>query len=640
MPVIRRSCDYCRNHKLKCETSEGLETCRRCIKRKQPCTMQSPSSDTNLAARRSGPNPMGSLQSRPTTQNPDILLPPSSASEHQTLQLRKSIDELRRLLDERVNSSQSTQASHELGQPSYATKRTHDQIISSDDISEHRNSRFRVEETNVLPSHTDMQMLAPGRLPVPPSQMDTPGSIPSPHAQNDTVPSMPLENCVSGRCYLPPPEEGSALLNEYLHDFNSRIPLFKPELIYSHVKDCYSGVAGVTPLAWVLAYIALGIGHRLRAMSLFATDDDTSNADWYLNKCLAVLPNLLLQQPTLSLVQAVLGISILLQTSARSRKASLFVSTAMRLAQDLGYNEADIDIYGGEGSTRDEQELRVFWIAFFMDTSMNLSANRLGTQKLVDISVPFPNHGLSDSWTMTIAHDESALSHTIEIFSLHTTLAIIQAEALEELFSVKARQRSSSVLDTNAYKSFLSKLSLWRASSPIAGSESSNMLNSMFRSDVAHVIILEASYFGTLYQLHAANALARFTRRLDVFCPDSLRAAAGLVASGVYPDARRLLDFAAMIPQQNSSITWVTMNARIAALCVALAYYHVNETINRSVDLASPRLAPNLQLYKETLEHLEAAAMHAKDTILASKMDVCREFYNQVKELNQLPITQ
>ncbi|OCK76132.1 hypothetical protein K432DRAFT_307037 [Lepidopterella palustris CBS 459.81] len=123
---------------------------------------------------------------------------------------------------------------------------------------------------------------------------------------------MPLNNRISGHCFLPHPDEGYSLLNEYLHDFNSKIPLFNPVTIYTHVRNCYSGAAGKLPLSWVLAYIALGIGHRLRAMSLFAAADDTFDAEWYLNKCLSVLPDLLLQEPTLPLVQALLGISMLL----------------------------------------------------------------------------------------------------------------------------------------------------------------------------------------------------------------------------------------------------------------------------------------------------------------------------------------
>lgn len=78
-------------------------------------------------------------------------------------------------------------------------------------------------------------------------------------------------------------------------------------------------------------------------MSLFATPADTSQAEWYLGKSLAELPELLMQSPSLRLVQASLSIAILLETSSRCSRAPLFVSTALHMAQDLGYHELRLE---------------------------------------------------------------------------------------------------------------------------------------------------------------------------------------------------------------------------------------------------------------------------------------------------------
>jgi hypothetical protein len=90
----------------------------------------------------------------------------------------------------------------------------------------------------------------------------------------------------------------------------------------------------------------------------------------------------------------------------------------------------------------------------------------------------------------------------------------------------------------------------------LTDTDAPSMRSSMYQSDMVHSIILEASYFATLYQLHATNALGAFTRRLDVFSPDELRAAAGLICFDIYADAQRLLTFAALISQGNVSVTW------------------------------------------------------------------------------------
>jgi hypothetical protein len=57
--------------------------------------------------------------------------------------------------------------------------------------------------------------------------------------------------CARSRCWLPTVDEGYSLLQEFLHDWNSRLPLFEPEGLHLIYRDCYSGVNDDTPLAWV-----------------------------------------------------------------------------------------------------------------------------------------------------------------------------------------------------------------------------------------------------------------------------------------------------------------------------------------------------------------------------------------------------
>lgn len=260
---------------------------------------------------------------------------------------------------------------------------------------------------------------------------------------------------------------------------------------------------------------------------------------------------------------------------------------------------------------------------------MNLRAIRPNTQKLVDISVPLPSHSSSDSWA-SITSDDYTEDREVNFFELHASLALIQAEAFEKLLSVEARQRLAT-FTASAFKSIISKLDIWRRTNPLADADAPSMLNSMYRSDVVHSIILEASYFGTLYQLHAANALRAFARRLDVFSPNGLRSAAGLISFDVFADAQRLLEFAALIPQGNVSVTWVTMHAIIVALCMVLA---CNIPGNGILGMMPhpPNLAANMRLYKDTLAALDLATVQANNTDLTSKINVCHHLHAQVKE--------
>lgn len=361
-------------------------------------------------------------------------------------------------------------------------------------------------------------------------------------------------------CYLPPAHQGSSLLNEYLHDFNSKIPLFSPDRIHNHVRNCYTGDADGTPLSWVLTYVVLGIAHRLRAMSLFAVPDDTLKPEMYLNKSLAVLPEMLLQEPSVQLVQALLGVSILLQTSGRANRAALFVSNAMYMAQDLGLNDLKQLSHGEPASDKESQY--VFWITFMAHTDMSLATGRPSSQRLADISTPLPDNSIADWWNPSTSESQDELWKA-NIFALNTQLAVIQAEALEELFSVKAHQVPVSIR-ASAYNIIMSKLQIWRRQSAFASLSPQDAYTTMQHSDLAHWIILEAGYFRTLYQLHAASAMGGFSRRVDVFAPTSLRAIATAENDSLFcdQDARRFLTLAALMPRGNVSTTWSVSSSR------------------------------------------------------------------------------
>jgi hypothetical protein len=498
------------------------------------------------------PSSESRTQSKPSRSRPNRVSPPSWRVEDDGNRLQECLDELQGLLS---GASIPAQPPHRRENARLSTlqatteKRAYDQIVDFDELINREISVSRPKRDDNYSLIANAQKFAPSSFYIQPGQTTAGEAVLAKNNYVVRLPSMSLEDCISGKCFLPPPDEASSLLKEYLHDYNSRIPLFNPETICMHMRDCYSGAADGSPKSWVLAYITLGFGHRLRAMSLFAAVDDNSKADWYLNKCLSVLPDLLLEEPTLELVQALLGVSVLMQSSDRSRKAALFVSTAMRMAQNLAYNESGED--DEQNSSKEKQELYVFWIAFFMDTAMNLRATRPNTTKLVDISAPLPHLGSLDPST----RDGNGLNREVNMFALHTSLAFIQAEALEELFSVKARRRSAPSI-ANALKSVISKLGNWNKNNPLAGVDASSILKSMYLSDVMHAIVLEATYFETLYQLHAANALGAFASRLNVFSPDGLRMAGRKTLFELYADAHRFLEFAGLISEKNVPIIW------------------------------------------------------------------------------------
>jgi hypothetical protein len=160
---------------------------------------------------------------------------------------------------------------------------------------------------------------------------------------------------------LPPPDLGASLLAEFLVDFNTVNPLYRPFAIANHLRVCYEGGSDGTALAWASVYVVLGIAHRSRAMSAVATPQDNQMADWYLYRILPTISGLLVATPSLPLVQCLLGLAILIRSSANSTPHALFVSTALRISQSLAYEYFNVDCSDTEQDAQDvEQQRRVF----------------------------------------------------------------------------------------------------------------------------------------------------------------------------------------------------------------------------------------------------------------------------------------
>jgi hypothetical protein len=339
------------------------------------------------------------------------------------------------------------------------------------------------------------------------------------------------------RCSLPTMEEGQALLTDYLRDFNSRVPLLAPEAIVSHMRDCYSGAAKGFASSWVLTYVVLGIAHRLRALDPSVRSDETSKSEQYLDKCLNSFSNVLLEEPNERIVQCLLGIAIMLQDSPKSHRVLSFVSIALRMAQELGYNEA------GPSGSNQRLASYLFWIAFSMDANLSMCALRPNTQKYSEISINVPQAaGDHDWWDMHSGDDgkRKNASPGPNFLFLNCSLATIQAQALEEVFSPKVNLQP--IQYSFALNNVYTKLAEWRKDTQIASAEG------LQNSELLHLTMLEASYFRTLYQLVAAQQIGVISFRYDLFSHVALRVQKHSQGSTFFEDARRLLSLLALPP--------------------------------------------------------------------------------------------
>ncbi|KAK5675070.1 hypothetical protein LTS10_012143 [Elasticomyces elasticus] len=649
MPNPRKSCETCRNHKLRCIWEDGASHCTRCAKKGLTCAKPDKTQQPRKRSVRT--NNEGITWTQPLLYNGQ---PDQTAAGESPRALAERVKKLEELLNDLqgVKSWADPTDSSPDGQSTSSTKASSGVVSSSQNVEQGFTERPDLPFTIIAGSlgqsfaTTDSTFTLPS---LPTSLDDSDAFTDSILLDNDYPHyTMSIEDLTSGaialaqkndvasyRCYLPEVNDGYALLMEFLSDFNSKVPLIAPQHIYAHVRDCYS-TATASRITWMLTYLMLGIAHRLRTMSVFSSPDDMARADWYLNQSLVKLPDLLMQEPSLELVQALLGVSILLETSSRSQRAALFASNAVHMCQDLGYH--DYHTFS-EDPMRSKEQQYVFWIAFRLDTDMSLGSLRQSAQNLAEISIPPPDEQNVDWWasTPTLTPTSPTGTGCVNLFALNTSLALIQAEALEGLFSNQCRNYPAEVLD-NIFQTIKDKLRTWRLKSVVFSVDVQLLYKSMYRSDLVHMIVLEGMYFRTLYQLHAAAAMRGFGTKWDVFQAGSLRAVAGVDMRGCVGDARRLLELSGLVEGGNVSTTWICVSAITAALCTVLGTHirasstpgalctssDMQSRANGSTVDEQDRVA-DLRLCSEALSRLEPATQQEGEGVITLAVAVCRE---------------
>jgi hypothetical protein len=382
--------------------------------------------------------------------------------------------------------------------------------------------------------------LQPALPTVVPDQGGSSGSSPQSHASHGE--------------YLPPPELATSLLSEFLVDFNTAVPLYRPYPMTKHFRLCYMGGLDGTPISWASTYVVFGIAHRLRAMSAAATPEDNEMADFYLARILEKVSGLLLARACMCLVQCLLGTAFLIQTSSHPEPHALFVSTALRMAQCLAYNDDQaVPLEPGAATDQDiEQQRRVFWIAFTTNTDESILANAPTVHLREHINTESPEDDPPDAAGAVTAAEGS---WRVNIFSLRARLALLQAEAIEKVLSVKCwNVLTKCETLSESVDSVLQDLVLWR-NHELFQMTAEQLSQLLYRSDLIHVLHLEASYFATVFRLQTYLVL-KCNTRVNPFSTDALAKLSEQGQHHCLQDAKRLLSILSVAPQGDIGVCW------------------------------------------------------------------------------------
>ncbi|KAJ4304986.1 hypothetical protein N0V90_000514 [Kalmusia sp. IMI 367209] len=425
---------------------------------------------------------------------------------------------------------------------------------------------------------------------------------------NDSV-IVPTTTCDQS---LPEPELGASLLAEFLVDFNTVFALYRPNEIAEHIRICYEGRSDGSALAWASAYVVLGIAHRARGMSNIGTPMDNELADYYLCRILPTVSGLLIAPPTLGLVQCLLGLAMLIRSSSHSQPSGLFISTALRIAQFLAYDNGDAQ---DSSLTQDlEQQRRVFWCAFMLDTVESIFSNAPTTHRKEDIKAPFPEEDPPDSLGSVAAAEGD---WKVNLFALRIRLALIQSEAIDRVLSIGARATNPG----QAAQEVLERLERWR-DNDLFRLDPGAMMQLLYRSDLMHVLAVEASYFATVFRIHAFLTLDK-NPLVNPFSADVLAILAGKKEHGAYKDAERLLTHLTLIPHGDIGVCWMIKLPVIAAFTTVLSHHLHTLSDTLTID--------TMREYARILNTLRILAEKSQDLELLRARDVCMAMFSRVE---------
>jgi hypothetical protein len=397
-----------------------------------------------------------------------------------------------------------------------------------------------------------------------------------------------------------------------------------------HLRVCYSGASDGTAVSWVSAYVVFGLAYMLRGMSATATKQDNELARYYLARNYISLSRLLLSPPSLGLVQCLIGVALLVQSTPCGRNVpdGHFLSTSLRVAQSLAYHEDGIEV---SDNGRDiEQERRVFWLGFINDINTSMVSGSPTTQRREDIVAPKPDENPSDSLGSVVAAD----GHwKVNIFLLRVNLALLQAEAIEQVLSVKAR--NTAPLDVSAATTIvLARLEAFH-SHEIFNLSPAQLFQLLYRSDIAHTVSLEASYFATAYRLHMFLALDK-NAKVNPFAADSLRHLSTMAEQRSYPEAKRLLSLLPIAPRGDVGLYWMQHRSLIAALVTVLAYH-----VNNPKEPAPTK--EELQGYKDLITDLGILVEKSTEidgTFMAQTRALCMDLFLRLETLLRIQLLQ
>ncbi|KAH9205863.1 fungal-specific transcription factor domain-containing protein [Leptodontidium sp. 2 PMI_412] len=537
-----RACDRCRQKKIKCDL--GIPNCGPCVKHNAACV---------------------SRQSRRVKRR-----------EKMSVETRTAVFESRLVRIEALLKSSSLCA--ELHAPSSPTEigRGHFEGYADQDEEERSKPAAAGENfhRNVsVASHVKIQSTIASDHPTTaqwPAEEEWAGNQERlQEISSSTISDLRSAPSQPGYMELPPKEVAISLVYLYFSHLNPILPLFSQPVYMQLFDELYlpESHSHQNSAAWCSIHVVLALANCLAAMSPSGSGHERRRGAVHLQMALSLAPDILLHGSDLLSVQALLGITVVLQGTSNPRPCSILVAASARLAHIIGlHQEAD---KGSDLTPVDsEQRKRVFWLINILDKNISLGSKIPPLINLDDVDIPLAKDEYFD---FVGGNYLNSVEGKLDIFNLRIRLSIISGSVYETLYSTKARKQSDESR-TAAVQSLDEMLKEWRESIA-TGFSLEDLVQRLDGFPTIGLVILYSFYFHVLTTVHQRRASGKLktensTSAIQRFNPLQFAPHVSCVEA-----AREFMFLINSIPLGDYGYIWTVLYSAISAVITLL--HHV-----------------------------------------------------------------
>ncbi|CAG9986785.1 unnamed protein product [Clonostachys byssicola] len=408
---------------------------------------------------------------------------------------------------------------------------------------------------------------------------------------------------------LPPKPMALEMVRETFQNFNPIFPLFDEEEFMNEFDEKYLRSSPDDPTWWACINVVLILSHRFRGRRSLDPSYDNMRACGYIHNALSVVSQLSITSGSLSAVQGLVGIAIVLQGTPNAGPSLVLISAAIRLAQSMNLHRGYLPNDNINERQR-EQQRRVFWIAYIFDKDISLRRRQAPAQDDDEMDVPLPTG--TGSQNLQLSNGCCSLS----ILKSRISLAVIQGQIYKKLCSIHASRQSASHRAAAAQE-LCSLLSFWRSA---IDAELFDLPTSFWKEQGGDYLMQRfVLRFTYVYCLTLVEPHLPPTAQLTPW--DSYEVAASSQGTCIW-ECRKALSFLEFAPPTGYDCVWILIHPLFAAASSVLVHLSQNPL--------SPDAQTDLELVQPLIRLLEALAA---DQRRCSRSEESRRLERLCKEL-------